>query len=102
MPYGNLQHPNSWSDDVASVQRHSKAHGPFALAGRQTYGEGFSWSLRPTMSIGPVVLREKKWGESAQITREAESGAEPCCSEPTLGYLGCQGLLRTQLGVCLQ
>lgn len=98
----HLRHPNSWSEDVASVQRHSKAHGPVALDMRQTYGGGLSLSQRPTSIYRPSGAKEQEWGESAHIVGETESGAEPCCSEPLLGYLGSQGLLRTQLGVCLQ
>lgn len=64
--------------------------------------KAFPFSQRPTSVNRPGGAKEQEWGESAQIMGEAESGAQPCWSEPTLGYLGCQGSLRTQLEVCLQ
>lgn len=56
-----------------------------------------SLSPRPTSTYRGA--EEQEWEEWAWVTGEAESGAELGCSEPSLGYLGCQGLLRTQLGV---
>lgn len=51
----------------------------------QMYGGGLSLSQRPTSIYRPGGAKEQEWGESAQIMGEAESGAEPCCSEPLLG-----------------
>lgn len=59
-------------------------------------------SVSPRLTSTYRGAEEQEWEEWAWITGEAESGAELSCSQPSLGYLGCQGWLRTQLGVCLQ